>query len=67
MPGHLELTAKFSELPRPLPVSGGIKIETSRPKRAPSPERAASQPPNNAATICANRILRMVIEGKIIA
>jgi hypothetical protein len=26
VPGRLELTAKFSELPRPLPVQGGIKI-----------------------------------------
>ena len=26
VPGRLELTAKFSELPRPLPVPGGIKI-----------------------------------------
>ena len=26
VPGRLELTAKFSELPRPLPVRGGIKI-----------------------------------------
>ena len=26
MPGRLELTAKFSELPQPLPVQGGIKI-----------------------------------------
>jgi hypothetical protein len=26
VPGRLELTAKFSELPRPLPVQGGLKI-----------------------------------------
>ena len=26
VPGRLELTAKFSELPKPLPVQGGIKI-----------------------------------------
>ncbi len=26
VPGRLELTAKFSELPQPLPVQGGIKI-----------------------------------------
>ncbi len=26
VPGRLELTAKFSELPRPLPVQGGMKI-----------------------------------------
>ena len=26
MPGRLELTVKFSELPQPLPVQGGLKI-----------------------------------------
>ncbi|HRZ07578.1 MAG TPA: hypothetical protein P5102_15820, partial [Candidatus Competibacteraceae bacterium] len=26
VPGRLELTVKFSELPRPLPVQGGLKI-----------------------------------------